>query len=145
MLCSPRHRPYPSTASPSLLAGSKIAVLSAVVFTLFGAMNVLAGVLVLLDSRDRLKTLRRIRRERFGFRHPGPHVWLWNFPQIPIASAVGHLSGPAVELMEIVGLPFVRRAPAAARSPRARFHYFRREQDTLLLSAAVSLYLLADQ
>lgn len=56
----------------------------------------------------------------FGFEEHPSGALTWRFEQRPVEDDVGHLQGPVVDLLRIVGMPFSRCAAAAACSARWR-------------------------
>lgn len=111
---------------PSPVPVTKLRVLALVTFVAFGLMNALAGVFLLLDNRERKRLVLNIKREALGFRSPVPGAWLWDVHQVPVTTEVGRLTGPAVELCAIVGIPFCRFRAAIPEARRGSYKHHTR-------------------
>lgn len=87
--------------------GTKLRVFLAIVLGGFGLMAALASAFFAADEREKRRIVSRLKSTRFGFQSLDG-AWLWCWPQTPVEDTVGALGGPAVDVMRIVGLPFVR-------------------------------------
>ena len=79
-------KPHLSVASLSQMTSldpadifTKLRVLAAIVFSMFGAMHALGGVVHALDARSRAVLLARLKSKGVGFRqHAGTGAWTWH-------------------------------------------------------------------
>jgi hypothetical protein len=84
-------------------------LLFTVVITLFGIMNIGAGVGFVFDARERADVAERLHTPGCGFRvvaESGVHLWRFGVDELPDELAAP--TGPAVQLSLVFGLPFAR-------------------------------------
>ena len=62
----------------------------------------------LLDRRERLVYLERLRQPHMGYRETENGAWLWSFSVEPMRDIIDAPVGPAVEICELLGIPFAR-------------------------------------
>lgn len=79
-----------------------------IVAIIFGMMHLVAGIAFAVDLKLRARQLATLQTKQFGFRVLPGGEWVWSFSQHPLEEEVGHLSGPAIDIVRILGLPWVR-------------------------------------
>ena len=71
-------------------------------------MNVGAAVGGIMDRRERRLYLERLRQPHMGYRVAKNGAWLWSFSVDPMRDVIDAPKGPAVEICELLGIPFAR-------------------------------------
>ena len=72
------------------------------------AVNVGAAVGGIMDRRERRHYLERLQQPHMGYRVAEGGAWLWSFSVQPLHDTLDAPTGPAVELCELLGIPFAR-------------------------------------
>lgn len=96
--------------------------LAIVIFSLFGAMHILAGALAAADHRARKRVVDQLTVSAdpsLGFKADPSGAWTWALrPQEPLALEVGPIAGGAVALCAVLGIPVCRLHVALPGAPR---------------------------
>jgi hypothetical protein len=71
-------------------------------------VNVGAAVGGIMDRRERRSYLERLRQPHMGYRVAEGGAWLWSFSVEPMRDIIDAPVGPAVEICELLGIPFAR-------------------------------------
>lgn len=87
---------------------TKLWALAAIIFSLFGAMHILAAVAMVHDRRFQEQLLRLLRTSRYQFEELASGAWVWHVVQDSAREDVGHLGGPFADMCKIIGAPMVR-------------------------------------
>ena len=61
-----------------------------------------------MDRRERRLYLERLRQPHMGYRVAEDGAWLWSFSVDPMRDIIDAPVGPAVEICELLGIPFAR-------------------------------------
>ena len=61
-----------------------------------------------MDRRERQSYLEKLRQPHMGYRVAEGGAWLWSFSVDPLQDVIDAPSGPAVEICELLGIPFAR-------------------------------------
>ena len=61
-----------------------------------------------MDRRERQSYLERLRQPHLGYRVAEGGAWLWSFSVDPMHDIIDAPTGPAVEICEMLGIPFAR-------------------------------------
>jgi len=71
-------------------------------------VNVGAVIGAALDRRERRMYLERLQQPQMGYRVAEDGAWLWSFSVVPLRDIIDAPVGPAVEICELLGIPFAR-------------------------------------
>jgi hypothetical protein len=71
-------------------------------------VNVGAAVGGVLDRRERQSYLEKLRQPHMGYRVAEDGAWLWSFSVDPMHDIIDAPTGPAVEICQLLGIPFAR-------------------------------------
>ena len=74
----------------------------------FASVNVGAAVGGIMDRRERRTYLEKLRQPHLGYRVAEGGAWLWSFSVDPMHDIIDAPTGPAVEICELLGIPFAR-------------------------------------
>ena len=74
----------------------------------FLAVNVGAAVGGSMDRRERRLYVEKLQQPRVGYRVAEGGAWLWSFSIEPMQDIIDAPVGPAVEICEMLGIPFAR-------------------------------------
>ena len=72
------------------------------------AVNIGAAFGGVMDRRERQSYLQRLRQPHMGYRVAQGGAWLWSFSVDPMHDIIDAPTGPAVEICEMLGIPFAR-------------------------------------
>ena len=72
------------------------------------SVNVGAAVGGMMDRRERQLYVEKLRQPHLGYRVAEGGAWLWSFSIEPMRDIIDAPSGPAVEICELLGIPFAR-------------------------------------
>ena len=87
---------------------TKLRFFLALIVGLFGAMHLGAAIGYVMDRRSRARVLAELTSPDLGFVMLSSGVWTWSVFQDPLRDSFGAVTGPAVRLAQLVGVPYVR-------------------------------------
>ena len=61
-----------------------------------------------MDRRERRQYMERLQQQEMGYRVADGGAWLWSFSVEPLQDIIDAPTGPAVEICELLGIPFAR-------------------------------------
>jgi len=71
-------------------------------------VNIGAAVGGGMDRRERRQYMVRLQKPAMGYREAEGGAWLWSFSVDPMHDIIDAPTGPAVEICELLGIPFAR-------------------------------------
>ena len=91
---------------------TKLKLLFIVVISLFAGMNIGSALTFGIDVRERRRIGERLRTPECGFRVTDDGVYLWRFALEPLPDELAPPRGPAVEMSQVMGVPWSRMRAA---------------------------------